>query len=854
MINPKDLPVYKEREKILRELEKNQVIIVESPTGSGKTTQLPIILHEAGYARNGVIGVTQPRRIATLSVSDYIAKQFNTSIPGLVGYKMRFNDKTVLETELKIMTDGILLQELKADFMLRKYSTIIVDEAHERSLNIDFILGLLKEVLAQRPEFRLIISSATINPTIFSEYFDGCPIIHIDAKIYPIKTIYAPPEIADDYQKLLDKITELVRNRMRSEVEGDVLIFLPGERMIKDCMMSLINESFSKDLIIIPLYGRLPKEDQERVFLETPEGKTKVVVSTNIAETSITIDNITTVIDSGLAKMNFYNPNTFTSSLIQVPVSRASSNQRKGRAGRTAAGYCFRLFSKEEFDARDMFTSEEIRRTDLSEVVLRMAELGIQNFQSFDFITSPGAQGIASAVNTLKLLDALDHENRLTRIGRLMTEFPLLPRHSRMIVEAVYAYPQVIHESVIAAAFLSSHSPFSFPVGQETESRSKQKTFADPYGDFVSYLKLFKIYTAKVPGRERERYCREFFLDYQTMEEIVNIVMQLEEIVAAQEIPVTEGGSVHDYLCAVSKGLIQFVCVRAGRGVYRSLTAEKIYIHPGSFMFKEAPYYIVAGEIVKTTRMFARSVSVLRREWVHEIYPDFIPQMSPEGAREPQAKGKKAGAPRGRKPVEAQAGLSKDHEKIVSQAGESRIILYNDIFSIIPYKGSKKLIVIPFEKLASLHENYTKDPKSVRNYRIKITYRSYDLHTGDRLASIMKIVPYLKPEKAILNAPPKGNFVAAEQLSELSDSLVQVFAFCKIAKKQKILGFLALDTNNKGTYWFKAVKNFHTAVDTTLYSAQALMDEISHMTDPPADAVERVNRLYRQVTTLFENY
>ncbi|MCF7933299.1 MAG: DEAD/DEAH box helicase, partial [Spirochaetia bacterium] len=187
-MNPKDLPVYKEREKILRELEKNQVIIVESPTGSGKTTQLPIILHEAGYARNGVIGVTQPRRIATLSVSDYIAKQFNTSIPGLVGYKMRFNDKTVLETELKIMTDGILLQELKADFMLRKYSTIIVDEAHERSLNIDFILGLLKEVLAQRPEFRLIISSATINPTIFSEYFDGCPIIHIDAKIYPIKT------------------------------------------------------------------------------------------------------------------------------------------------------------------------------------------------------------------------------------------------------------------------------------------------------------------------------------------------------------------------------------------------------------------------------------------------------------------------------------------------------------------------------------------------------------------------------------------------------------------------------------------------------------------------------------------
>lgn len=839
MIDPKDLPVYREKDRILRELEENQVIIVESPTGSGKTTQLPIILHEAGYSRNGMIGVTQPRRIATLSVCDYIAKQFGVKVPSTVGYKMRFIDKTVRETEVKIMTDGILLQELKADSMLSKYTTIIVDEAHERSLNIDFILGLLKELLKNRPEFRLIISSATINPAVFSEYFDHCPIIHIDAKIYPVKVSYRP--VTDDYEQVLNAITELMVKRQRASIEGDVLIFLPGEKMIKDCMYSLYQQSFSKDLLIIPLYGRLPKEDQEKVFIETPEGKTKVVISTNIAETSITIDNITTVIDSGFAKMNFYNPNTFTSSLIQVPIAKASCNQRKGRAGRTAPGHCFRLYALEDFNSRDMFSSEEIKRTDLSEVVLRMAELGIYDFQSFDFITSPGASGISGAVNTLRLLDAIDADNRLTEIGDFMTKFPMLPRHSRMIVEAIYKYPEVVHETVIAAAFLSSRSPFAFPVGQETESRYKQRVFSDPYGDFVSYLKLFANYSKFTTEREKTRYCREYFIDFQTIEEIVNIVRQIEEIITSCDIPITSGGSMHQYLCAIAKGHIQFVCIRAGRGVYRSLTAEKIYIHPSSFMFKEAPYYIVAGEIVKTTRMFARSVSELKRDWVKEIYPDFLGKMSYEGKQQP-AKAKRT------------KQTMKDHEKIVSSQGESKIILYQNIFSIIPYKGSKKLIVIPLEKLKELHENYNRDPKNIRNYRVKIVWRSYDLHSGDRLASIMKMVPYLRPEDGILNAPPKGTFDAAEHLDILADNLMQVFCFCKIPKKKKALGFLTIDTNNNGSYWFKSVKNFHTAVDTALYSAQSLIDELSAADHPSKEASKHINQFYRSVTTLFENY
>ncbi|MGM0431237.1 MAG: helicase-related protein [Spirochaetota bacterium] len=842
-MQPKDLPVYQERNKILSTLADNQVIVVESPTGSGKTTQLPIILYEAGYAQQGMIGVTQPRRIATLSVSDYIAKQYQSEIPGLVGYKMRFRDKTVPETKLKIMTDGILLQELKADSLLTKYTTIIVDEAHERSLNIDFILGLLKEILQQRPDFKLIISSATINPTIFSEYFDGCPIIHIDAKIYPIKTLYTPPENPDDRFSIYEAITDILKKRQQRSVPGDVLIFLPGEKMIKECMQTIFSYSFSQDLFVIPLYGRLPREDQEQVFVETPEGKTKVVVATNIAETSITIDNITTVIDSGLAKLNFYNPSTFTSSLIESPISKASANQRKGRSGRTAPGYCFRLYSKKEFENRPMFTQEEIKRTDLSEVVLRMAELGIHNFESFDFITPPESEDIISAVQTLKLLDAIDNENRLTPVGHMMSEFPLLPRHSRMIVAAVYDYPDVLEETLIAAAFLSSRSPFTLPVGEEVESRRQHAKFSDSYGDFVSYLKLYRRYITCQTDPEKEEFCKTFYLDYQTMEEIVHIVEQLTDIVTELEIPLGQGGSVHNYLCAVSRGLIQFVCVRTGRGEYRSLTAERIFIHPGSMMFKESPYYIVAGEIVKTSRTFARSVSLLKKEWIQEIYPQFFPQIGTQ---------KKAGKPQ--KQRKSAAAKDTQHEQIISDQEAERIFLYDDLYEIVPYKGNKKLIIIPLEKLEKLYQNYGRSPKSIRNYRVKIVYNGLELHAGDRLASVMKIVPYLKPELGIYNKPPEGTFQAHSQLSLLADNLINLLAFCKMKKKKKTLGFIALDTNNNGEYWFKVVKSFHTAIDMSLYGLQSLMDELANLENPDKEAAANITKMYRTISTIYEQY
>ncbi|NNM68039.1 MAG: ATP-dependent RNA helicase, partial [Spirochaetales bacterium] len=458
-MDPHQLPVYREKDRILAALAEHPVVVVESPTGSGKTTQLPLILHEAGYTRQGIVGVTQPRRIAAVGVSEYIARQLDVPIPGLVGYKMRFEDKTTFETRLKVMTDGTLLQEIKTDPLLTSYSVILVDEAHERSLNIDFILGLLKNVLKVRPEFRVIVSSATINAEIFSTYFDGAPVLRIETQTFPVELFWSPPELGSSEDALSMKIVDLVAEAVGSGRPGDILVFLPGEKLIKDTAASLVTAGLSRRLWILPLYGKLSNEEQERVFLPSPPGKIKVILATNIAETSITIDGITTVIDTGLGKINYYNPKTFTAALIESPVSKASCQQRRGRAGRTGPGTCYRLYSKEDFEQRPLYTLEEIYRTDLSEVVLRMAEIGIRDFESFDFLSPPPPQGILGAIEALNLLEALNPDRSLSNIGKMMAQFPLLPRHSRMIVEAVYHYPEVLREVTIAATFLSTDSP-----------------------------------------------------------------------------------------------------------------------------------------------------------------------------------------------------------------------------------------------------------------------------------------------------------------------------------------------------------------------------------------------------------
>ena len=849
-IDYKKLPVYEQKERILETLKSNQVIVVQSPTGSGKTTQLPVILYEAGYSQGGMIAVTQPRRIAALSVSEFIAKQLHTTYPGLVGYKMRFEDKTDQSTKIKIMTDGILLQELKLDPWLSKYSVIMVDEAHERSLNIDFVLGLLKRILAERKEFKVIVSSATMNAEAFSEYFDGCPIVTIDTITYPVAMIYDPPVISAGTSTdaastaLIEKICNTVERILDNKEKGGILIFLPGEKIIKDCMIALNHSSFAKKIFTLPLYGRLPKDEQENVFKKPPAGRKKIILSTNIAETSVTIADITTVIDSGLAKMNFYNPRTFTSSLTETTVSKASCNQRRGRAGRTCEGTCYRLYTRKDFDTRQMYTTEEIYRTDLSEVVLQMADLGIKDFYGFDFISPPGREGIIGAVDTLNMLGALSPDNTLSSIGKLMAAFPLEPRISRIIVEAVMRFPGVLEEALIAASFLSANSPFVLPPGEEMDARKAHHAFRDMHGDFVSYLNIFAAFKS---AKNKTKFCERNYLDERIMLEIENIDLQLQEIVSAMKIPLTGGGSRTDYLCCIGAGMIQFVCVRAGRDNYRSVTADHICIHPGSVMFRQDPLYIVAGEIVRTSRMFAMSVSPLTKNVLEQISPSLPEQLEngkgSKGRLEKLSKDYEELAGKKKGKFEKEIGKLKKDEDIISFGGE--------IFAVKKVKG-KRQAFLPYESFIRAARS-EKNINELPNVKGKIVYSNgFTLLEGEKLSLILRLVRALDlsplaneawGRKENINIAQKGG---AENLLKLIPNIMRI----AVAKaKSKEYGFICLFTDGSGTYCFKVSRGFSTALNESLSSLETLADE----KDLPFtnEDRERLNKIYRFLHGLY---
>ena len=909
------LPVYEQKARILESLERHQVIVVESPTGSGKTTQLPVILHEAGYTQTGMIGVTQPRRIAALSVSEFIAHQLKVPLGDTVGYKMRFEDHTSPSTKIKIMTDGILLQELKLDPWLSKYSVIMVDEAHERSLNIDFILGLLKRILQERHDFKVIISSATINTDMFSMYFNECPVIKIDAMTYPVTLIFDPPAITASTETLaaetalLDKIAVIVGRILSEGRPGAILVFLPGERAIKNCIERLSHEPWFRKLYPLPLYGRLSKEEQERVFKSPPFGKKKIVIATNIAETSITINDIAAVIDSGLSKLNFYNPFTYTSSLDEAPVSKASCNQRRGRAGRTQEGVCYRLYTRKDFETRVMYTTEEIYRTDLSEVVMRMAELGIYDFANFDFISPPGKKGIIGAVDTLNMLGALESDNSLSKIGQMMCLFPLSPRQSRMIVEAVLYYPESIEDVLIAAGFLSARSPFLFPDGQELEARKAHAAFRDPLGDFVSFLKVYRQY---MQAENQKKFCDRFYLDERIMAEIANIKEQLELIVSDMGVPILSGGKPADYLTAVARGMIQFVCAAQGRDVYRSLTTEKISIHPGSCMYKEHQAFIVAGEIVHTSRMYAMSVSPLSKDIVALVAPALLDKKAAQQVRA------KAGTAEGRVDRSAvgtgKAGgknaqgagvsgkLSGSSGKAVGQGsrissagaiGEKQpqtVSICGTPYIVQKMKGKKQLL-LPWEQFSRTIEQlraerqqtgktdadwdtqkgtaaetvgssqevsplengsivYDGRLEQLKNLRAKITFGSYELLAGEKFGLVLSIAEAfpLQPLDSETPFPRTKNFTLPDDTAALLEQLPLIFRTVAAKQKSKQLGFITLFNDGNGTFWLKTSRGFHTALHENLASLQQLIDSAGSELDEAQTAA--VNSLYSKIAKL----
>ena len=824
MIKAEDLPVYQHKDVIIDALREHQVIVVESPTGSGKTTQIPKILYDAGFSQQGRIGVTQPRRIAAVSVSNFIARQYGEEIPGTVGYKMRFVDETVRDTKIVIMTDGILLQEVKGDPYLSDYGIIMVDEAHERSLNIDFILGLLKGILRNRADMKVVISSATINAAVFSEYFDGCPIVSIDARMFPVDVQYEPPEYLHDYAAVLEKISGIMTEIEERKESGDVLIFLSGEGQIKDCISLLHMEFRGKSMELLPLYGRLSREEQERVFEDFP-GRRKVIVATNIAETSVTIDGVRYVIDPGFAKLNFYNTRNFTSSLIEVPIAKASCNQRKGRAGRTAPGVCYRLYTYEDYEDRELFTKEEIYRRDLSEVILRMAELGIRDFERFDYISHPGEENIRGAIEVLEMLEAIDRERNLTSIGTLMVEFPITPRLSRMIVAAIMDYPSVLEEVLVAAAFLNDRAPFLLPQGMELEARKAHHSFRHKLGDFVSYL---KIYRAFVKAADREDFCNRYYLDLKGMNEIFNVKRQLSEIVSDQGIPLTGGGDLNYYLCAVSKGLVHFVCKRKGKSNYASLAAYGIKIHPGSVMYRQRPEYIVAGEIMRTSQMYAMSVSPLTPELIKQISRDLYERF--------------IGKPG--KPMK-KAAAERDYTNFV-RIGTQK-------FAIEIGSKKKKTAVLPLEKL--LNSISSIEPNRLQDYRGlkgKIIYRGGEILSGMNLNRILQIAPKLTfLDRVVEKWPRDARFEYMRDSYQIIRSIPFLLQPCRRAQSKTKLGFLTLLTDGNGEYWFSSYRDFAHALEESVSSLEALIDEDINIL---SDAQEKVvNDVYRKLTHLLSD-
>lgn len=838
------LPVYQNRQQILDALRENQVIVVESPTGSGKTTQIPVILHEAGYDAELTIGVTQPRRIATLSVCEFMKKQLEDQDGSFVGYKMRFNDTTTSATHLKVMTDGILLMELKADPLLSSYSVMLVDEAHERSLNIDFIIGMLKEVLKSRPDFKVIISSATINTKKFSTFFDKCPVISIKAKVWPVEVVYRAINTGD-LDKRNEEICNIVKER---EGKGDVLIFLPGEFDIKNAVDALIQMDKQQNLVIYPLYGRLSKEEQEAVFLDTPEGKTKVVVSTNIAETSITIDGITSVIDLGIAKINFYNQKTFTSSLVPLPTSKSSCEQRKGRAGRTQSGVCYRLYSEKNYNSRFTYSTEEILRTDLSEVILRMSDLGIYDWEHFDFLTKPKKDALISAEQTLRFIGAIDNDRRLTSIGEMMVKFPLLPRHARVVVEAIVNYPSVINEVIIAISFLSAKSPFILPPGEEDAARAAQKKFNNSkYGDFVSYLTIFDQYKKIEKIKEQQNYCKKNYMDHQSMQEIVHVDEQLSDIVGEIGIPLTGGGSIHDYICCIASGLKQNICVKEFGFMYNSLAAKEIFIHPGSADFRSLPKYIVAGELVETSRLFARSVSPIDREWLNDIQPnlqselDIVEQESSRGGNKSRDRQDDR---KSKRKAERENRVKNAIDK--KQKADGSVTLYGKTYLLTSINKKLKVATIPYEDLTYLRKKDKNAQRRAQNTLVRILFNGRFIQSGSKLYTVLHMADNIENKEALV---PQGHFYS-DGYEKLVDSLRYI---AKITPyKNDSYYFIKLNYNKDNSYSFSSCRDYFKALDDSLYSLWQLIADMETM-DFYSEEMKRAKAIYNKLLKIIDD-
>ncbi|MCG6293640.1 ATP-dependent RNA helicase HrpA [Vibrio vulnificus] len=626
---PEILPVSQKKDDIADAIAHHQVVIVAGETGSGKTTQLPKICAELGRGKFGLIGHTQPRRLAARSVANRIAEEMETQLGDFVGYKVRFNDQISENTQIKLMTDGILLAEIQHDRFLNQYDTIIIDEAHERSLNIDFILGYLKELLPRRPDLKVIITSATIDPERFSNHFGGAPIIEVSGRTYPVETRYRPlgGETEDDRDQLegiFDAVDELC-----DEGLGDILIFMNGEREIRDTADALAKRKL-KDTEIVPLYARLSAGEQNKIF--QPHTGRRIVLATNVAETSLTVPGIKYVIDPGTARISRYSYRTKVQRLPIEPVSQASANQRKGRCGRVQEGICIRLYSEDDFNSRPEFTDPEILRTNLASVILQMTALGLGDIEAFPFVEAPDKRNILDGVRLLEELGAInsnakDPKKRLTAVGKQLARLPIDPRLARMVLEA----PRFgcLKEVMIIAAALSIQDPRERPSDKQQSADDKHRRFYHEDSDFLTFVNLWNHIQKQqkaLSGNQFRRQCKDDYLNYLRVREWQDVYFQIHQSMREMEFKLnSEPGSYDAVHSAILTGLLSHIGMKdQEKNEYHGARNARFHIFPGSGLFKKQPKWVMSAELVETSKLWGRIIAKIQPEWIEPLAKHLI--------------------------------------------------------------------------------------------------------------------------------------------------------------------------------------------------------------------------------------
>ncbi|CAM5452027.1 ATP-dependent helicase HrpA OS=Streptomyces albaduncus OX=68172 GN=FHS32_004610 PE=4 SV=1 [Streptomyces griseoloalbus] len=639
---PEQLPVSQKKDAIAEAIRDHQVVIVAGETGSGKTTQIPKICMELGRGVRGMIGHTQPRRIAARTVAERVAEELDTPLGEAVGWKVRFTDQVDPDaTFIKLMTDGILLAEIQTDRELRAYDTIIIDEAHERSLNIDFLLGYLAQLLPKRPDLKVVITSATIDPERFSRHFGDAPIIEVSGRTYPVEVRYRPllEEDSDDADRdQITAITDAVEELM-AEGPGDILVFLSGEREIRDTADAL-NKKRYRSTEVLPLYARLSHAEQHRVF-QQHSGR-RIVLATNVAETSLTVPGIKYVIDPGFARISRYSHRTKVQRLPIEPVSQASANQRKGRCGRTSDGICIRLYSEDDFLSRPEFTDAEILRTNLASVILQMTAAGLGEIEKFPFIDPPDHRNIRDGVQLLQELGALDAaqkdpRKRLTQTGRKLAQLPVDPRLARMVLEA--DKNGCVREVMVIAAALSIQDPRERPADKQTQADQQHARFRDETSDFLAFLNLWRYIREQQKERGSSsfrRMCKQEYLNFLRIREWQDIYAQLRTVAKQMGIHLNDQDAPADRIhVSLLAGLLSHIGMKdvkeskdsgqgggrreGGRNEYLGARNAKFAVFPGSALFKKPPRFVMSAELVETSRLWARVNAKIEPEWVEPL-------------------------------------------------------------------------------------------------------------------------------------------------------------------------------------------------------------------------------------------